>query len=434
VAKFGSDEYLAEALKKRETEFCCKLRTQQQLSVASTAQAVLERMLSDPILSNLIEHYTYTTTTLLLHGKKNLPFRNREDFMVQLPQLAKEPRAIIFFGNDSLTFTCNLHLNCTNTLVKEKVAGKQRTVPEKADHSLLRFDFSGEDYCTPAFLEAFLCLIGNCFGIIGGESGWARNRWLDFGTQSIWTNAYDRRYGNEFAHHYLNWANLFGPQDVAGIGRERFRSAPAHTCVDLPGGGILLTVCADPRDFATPAVQETVARVKKQLAILLPSERASPEEVAAYEAEIEAARNKSILPTPSPFAEAFRQANEQTPGEMARQAAGTVEGAKRFWKVTLDYTLTSVAVIDGFILTGFGFDEDEDDIEGGIQAFGAYVGECVRRHCGGSWRDEDMKGQPVLLDIGPKRQRFGPFRAVRQRFDKREQGTPLQDLVNSIGK
>jgi hypothetical protein len=432
MAKPGSDEWLAQALKERDTEFYCKLRTQQQLSVASTAQAILERMLGDPIFSRLIECHSYHAVHF--YDKEGLPFHQREDFTAMLPRLVNEPRAIIFFGNNARTLSCDLNLNCTHAIVKEKIAGKQRKVPEKAAHSLLRLEFSGEDYCNPAFLESYLRLIGDCFGIIGGDSGWARNSWLDFGTQSIWTNAYDRRYGNEFAHHYLNWANLFGPQDVAGIGRECFHSAPAHTCVDLPGGGILLTVCADPRDFATPAVQETVAQVKKHLGILLPSERADPEEVAAYEAKIEAARNKPIPSTPSPFAEAFRQTNEQTPGEMARQAAGTVEGAKRFWKVTLDYTLASVAVIDGFILTGFGPDEDEDDINGGIQAFGAYVGECVRRHCSGSWRDEDMKGQPVLLDIGPKRQRFDPFRAVRQRFDKREQGTPLQDLVNSIGK
>jgi hypothetical protein len=192
----------------------------------------------------------------------------------------------------------------------------------------------------------------------------------------------------------------------------------------------LLTLCADPRDFTTPQVQESVARVKKHLGILSPSERATHAELAAWRAQLQA----NTPPTPSPFAEAFRQADEQTPAEMARQAEGTVEGVKRFWNVALDYTLASVTAIDRLILTGFRPDEDEDDIAAGVQAFGAYLGECVRRNLGGTWRDEDMKGQPVLLDVGPKQERIDSFRAVRQRFEKRESGVPLKDWCNLIWK
>jgi hypothetical protein len=418
----GSDEWLAQVLKKRETEFSCKLRTRQVLPVASTAQAVVERILDDPVISRLIDYHEYSTVHF---REKGLRFRQRQDFTAMLPRLAKESRAFIGLGNDSLTFGCDLRLNCDNTLVKEKVEGKQRQVPNKADFSHIVFEFSGASYCTPAFLEPFLRLVGDCFGIIEGDYGWARNLWLD-----VWTNKYDNRYGDLFAPQFLTWANLIGPRHVAGIGRERFHSAPAHSCVDLPGGGIVLTVCADPRDVTTPKVQDTVARVKKHLGILSPSERASPEELAAFEAEMQVPPPQTV----SPFAEAFRQADEQTPGEMVRQAAGTVEGVKQFWNATLDYTPASVSAIDGLILTGFRQDEEEDDIETAVQAFGAYLGECVRRHFGGTWHDEEMKGQPVLLDVGPKRQRITPFRAVRQRFEKRENGIPLQEWYRSIGQ
>jgi hypothetical protein len=417
----GSAEWFAEWQQERETEFSAKLLTRQVLPVARTAQAVVERFLDDPVISTLIEYHSYDA---LHFQKKALPFRQREDFTAMLPRLAKESRALLVLGNDADTFYCQLHLNCTNVLVEEEVAGKRRKVPEKADLSEITFSFSGVSYCTPAFLEPFLRLLGDCFGMIGGDYGWARNLWLD-----VWTNRYDERYGDLFAPQFLTWGNLFGPRHVASIGRERFHTAPAHTCVDLPGGGILLTVCADPRDFTTPQVQETVARVKKHLGILAPSERASPEELAAFEVSLQ------VTPRPvvSPFAEAFRRADEETPGEMARQAAGTVEGVLRFWNVTLDYTPASVAALDKIIMLKFGSDEEED-IDIGVQAFGAYLGECVRRHFGGTWHDEDMRGQPVLLDVGTNKQRVKPFAAVRQRFEEGENVVPLQEWWNSIGK
>jgi hypothetical protein len=417
----GSAEWFAEWQQERETEFSAKLLTRQVLPVARTAQAVVERILDDPVISRLIEHHSYTT----LHSReKGIPSCQRKDFTDMMRRLEKEPRALIWLANDVRTFVCGLHLNCTNVLVEEEVAGKRRKVPEKADLSEITFSFSGVSYCTPAFLEPFLRLLGDCFGMIGGDYGWARNLWLD-----VWTNRYDERYGDLFAPQFLTWGNLFGPRHVASIGRERFHTAPAHTCVDLPGGGILLTVCADPRDFTTPQVQETVARVKKHLGILAPSERASPEELAAFEVSLQ------VTPRPvvSPFAEAFRRADEETPGEMARQAAGTVEGVLRFWNVTLDYTPASVAALDKIIMLKFGSDEEED-IDIGVQAFGAYLGECVRRHFGGTWHDEDMRGQPVLLDVGTNKQRVKPFAAVRQRFEEGENVVPLQEWWNSIGK
>ena len=410
-------------MKERETKFFCRLRTLRQLPVADTAQVVVERVLDDPVISGLIEFHEYTA----LHFREKGPrLCQRQDFAAMLPRLAKEPRALIYFWDDADTFAFGLHLNCTNTLVKEKVGDKQRQVPEKADFSTIEFMFSGESNCTPAFLRPFLRLVGDCFGIIGGDYGWVRKLWLD-----VWTNTYDEHHGDLFAPQFLTWANLFGPRHVESIGRDRLHSASAHTCVDLPGGGILLTMCADPRDFTTPQVQGTVARAKQYLGILAPSERATPAELAAFEASL----GPEVAPqTPSPFAEAFRRADEETPGEMARQAEGTVEGVKHFWDVMLDYTPASVAVIDELILTGFPPDEEEDSIETAVQAFGAYLGECVRRHFGGAWHDEDMKGQPVLLDVGPNQQRVHPFEAVQQRFENREDGTPLQEWYSSIGR
>jgi hypothetical protein len=417
----GSDEWFAQVLKQRETEFFCRFRNRHVLPVASAAKAVVERVLEDPVISSLIEFHEYTA---LHFRERGLRFSQRQDITAMLPRLVEEPRALIGLGNKALTFTCGLRINCDNLLVKQKVAGKQRQVPDKKDYCSIEFDFSGEAYCTPAFLQPFLHLIGDCFGIIDGDYGWVRRHFLD-----VWTNQYDDRYGDLFAPQFLTWVNLLGSRHVESIGRERFHTSPAHSCVDLPGGGILLTMCPDPRDFLSPQVQDTVTRAKKHLGILAPSERATPEELAAFYAEMHAPMPAS----PSPFAEAFRRADEETPGQMARQAEGTIEGVKQFWNVTLDCTPASASVIDRLIVTGFNPDEEED-IETAVQAFGAYLGECARRHYGGAWRDEDMKGQPVLLDVGPKRQRVDPFRAVRQRFEKRESGFALQEWFNSLGR
>ncbi len=422
MAEPGSDEWFAEQREERKTKFFCRLRTRETLPVLSTAEAVVERVLGDAVISNLIELQWCIGVSF---RQKPRHFDQRSDFTALLPRLAKEPRAIISGCNQLNTFSWSLSLNCDNVLVEEKVAGKRRQVPEKASSCQVEFDFSGVSYCGADFLEPFLRLVGDCFGIIGGDYGWVRNLWLD-----IWTDSYDQRYGDWFAPEFLTWANLFGPRHVEAIGRDRFHSARAHSCVDLPGGGLLLTMCADPRDFTSPKVQKTVKRVKKHLGILSPSERATPQELAVFEAEMHA----EVPPAASPFAEAFRQADEQTPGEMARQAAGAVDGVKQFWNLTLDYTRASVVVIDQLILTTFPADEEEDSTDVAVQAFGAYLGECVRRNYGGTWCDEDMKGQPVLHDVGSMQQHIDPFAAVRQRFENRPNGVPLQEWWESIRK
>ncbi len=421
MAESGSEEWFAEEDERMKTEFTCKLRTLQALPVPSTVRAVVERMLDAPGISKLIEVHEYTAVHF---REKQLRFRGPQNFIAMLPRLANEPRALIGMGDDALTFGCQLLLNCTNTLVNERVAGKRRQVPEKSEFSEIQFDFSGPTYCVSDFLDPFLRLVGDCFEIIGGDYGWVRNRWLN-----LWTNNFDDCYGDRFAPQFLTWANVFGPRHAEAIGRSRFRSARAHRCVDLPGGGILLTLCADPRDFTSPNVQKTVKRIKKHLGILSPSERATPEELAAFEASL----HREIPAGVSPFAEAFRRADEETPGEMARQAQGTVEGVKEFWLFTLDYTAESVDIIDELILVAFPIEQQEEDsTDTAVQAFGAYLGECVRRNYGGTWRDENMKGQPVLLDVGANQKRLDPFAAVRQRFEKRANGASLLDWWNSI--
>jgi hypothetical protein len=117
--------------------------------------------------------------------------------------------------------------------------------------------------------------------------------------------------------------------------------------------------------------------------------------------------------------EAFRQAREKTAAEMQRQAEGCVEGVRQFWGERLDFSPQSLAVVDRLIQTGFGPQPDEETIATAVQAFGAYMGEVVRRTLGGVWHDEEMKGQPILLNVGNHSIRIEPFRVVSERFGHR---------------
>jgi hypothetical protein len=79
---------------------------------------------------------------------------------------------------------------------------------------------------------------------------------------------------------------------------------------------MVLTIAASPLEQLEPGVQDRIAHVKAHLGILSPSERAAPEELAAFEARgaaAEAERKQRIE-------EAFRQAREKTAAEMQRQA------------------------------------------------------------------------------------------------------------------
>ncbi len=399
------------------------LRTHQQQGVQATTQAVLERVGGDPVFAPLLNSYIYAT---LHHYRPRFdPFDWQTTPQVLLADLAGEPRASIILKGPYLSAQVHLDLNCKNEIVKEKVDGKRRNVPKASDTSKASVDAGAANFTDPAFTQAYLHLLGDIFEIIGGEYGWAAHSAIRYGAD------FDRAHQDFFEPWFITWANLFSPGLVARLGRERLLSAPAYQVRELPGGSIVLTVAASPLEQLKPEVQERIAHVKAHLGILSPSERAAPEELAAFEARSVAAQAEMKRR----IEEAFRQAREQTAAEMQRQAEGCVEGVRQFWGEHLDFSPQSLAVVDRLIRTGFRPEEDEETIATAVQAFGSYVGEVVRCTLGGVWHDEEMKGQPVLLNVGFQKARVEPFRVVHERFEQRYgDGVSLVAWYQRIGK
>ena len=404
-----------------DTDISGILRARQQQEVQAATRAMLERVGNDPVFAPLLNHYIYAT---LHHYRPRFdPFDWQTMPEALLADLAGEPRAGIILKGPYLSAQVHLELNCKDEIVKEKVDGKRRSVPKASDESLASVFAGAANFTDPAFTQAYLHLLGDLFEIIGGEYGWAAHGAIRYGTD------FDRIHRSLFEPSFITWATVFGPELVARLGRERLLSAPAYQVRELPGGSIVLTVAASPLEQLQPEVQERIARVKAHLGILSPSERAAPEELAAFEAHSTAAEAEMK----QRIEEAFRQARARTAAEMQRQAEGCIEGVRRFWGVTLDFDPQSLTVLDRLIQTGFDRQADDETITTAVQAFGAYVGEVVRRSLGGAWHDEEMKGQPVLLDVGRDSVRVEPFRMVSRRFKRAsDKGYALPDWYQKI--
>lgn len=384
------------------------LRTHKQQDVQATARAVLERVGGDPAFARQLNRCAYAA--LRHRGWGFHPFDWQTTPQVLLADLINEPRAGIYLEGPYPSAHLWLDLNCKNEMVKEKVDGRLRSVPKASDTSDVLVSATAKYFSDPAHIQAYLDLIGDLFEIIGGGYGHA-----DHSAIRHWANDFDHIHWEPFEPSVITWANVFGPELVARFGRARLLSTAAHHVREMPGGSIVLTVAASPLEQLQPEVQERIARIKAHLGILSPSERAAPEELAATEARRAAAQAEMKRR----IEEAFRRAREETAAEMQRQADGCVEGVLKFWRTRLDFRPQSLAVVDRLIQTGFGSEEDEETIAGAVQAFGAFVGEVVRRTYGGVWHDEEMKGQPILLKVGPEQIRIEPFVAVRKRFEQR---------------
>jgi hypothetical protein len=392
------------------------LRTHWRQDVKTVTLSVLQRVERDPVIAPLLDSFRYAS----LHhsGHRFEAFDWQTTPQILLTDLVDEPRACISLKGERPSVQITLNLNCQSEVVKEKVDGKRRSVPKASDSSLADVSVSAEAFLDWAFVQAYLHLLGDIFEIINGQYGAAEHGAINHGDD------FDRIHRDLLEPSFITWANLFGPELVARLGRERLLSAPAHQVWELPGGSIVLTVAASPLEQLEPEVQERIARVKAHLGILSPSERAAPEELAAFEARSAAAEAKMK----GRIEEAFRQAREKTAAEMRRQAEGCVEGVRQFWGESLDFSPQSLEAVDRLIRTGFGHKADVETIATATQAFGAYVGEVVRRTLGGTWHDEEMKGQPVLLGVGRDSVRIEPFRAVSKRFEhsrEREYALPI---------
>ncbi len=383
------------------------LRTQRRQHVGTTIPVVLRRLADDVIFTGLLDQYVYATPHHYRPKSEHLDWAL--DAAALLPDIVGEDRCSLTVKGSASRVSLHLQVNCEDEIVQEKVDGKRRKVPKASQSSLAAVAVSADRFIVAEFAEAYLSLLGDLFDLIAGHYGWAEHGTVKHG------NDYDRIHANLFEPEHITWANFFGPALVERIGSQRFLSAPAYSLRELPGGGIVLTTAANPLQQLEPEVQERIAHVKAHLGITSPSERATPQELADFQARSaasDAAMRKRVE-------EAFQQARAQTAAEMQRQAEGCVQGTAQFWGERLDFRPESLETLDRVIASGFGPNEEPETIETAVQAFGAYVGEVVRRHLGGVWHDEEMKGQPVLLQVGPRKERVEPFKLARRRFQER---------------
>jgi hypothetical protein len=63
-------------------------------------------------------------------------------------------------------------------------------------------------------------------------------------------------------------------------------------------------------------------------------------------------------------------------------------------ELKLDYSISSVKLIDALIEKLRSEGNDEKSAENEIMAFGAYIGEVIKRHVGGYWTKPELAGFP----------------------------------------
>lgn len=390
-----------------DTNISSVLRTRLRQDVEATTRSVLERAGGDPVFAPLLSSYIYAT--LHHYRPRTDPFDWQTTPQTLVADLANESRAGISLEGPYPSAQLHLDLNSENEIVKERVDGERRNVPKASDRSTASVIASARYFSHLAFAQSYLDLVGDLFVIIGGEYGYANHLSIRHGTD------FDRIHRDFFEPSFITWANLFGPELVVRLGRERLLDAPAYQVRELPRGSIMLTVAASPMEQLKAEVQERISRVKTHLGILTPSERAAPEELARFETRGAAAQAKMT----ASVEEAFQLVREETAAEIKRQADGCVEGVRKFWGERLDFGSRSLAVVDRLIQTSFEPDADDKTIGAAVQAFGAYTGEVVRRSLGGVWHDEEMNGRPVLLNVGNHSVCVEPFCVVSKRFEHR---------------
>lgn len=383
------------------------LRTHQLQKPAATTRAILARIAPDEYFAPLINKYILSTRHHS-HQKAD-PFKWAATPDILYDQLAQEPRARIILEGDYPSIRIYLDLNCTGDMIKEKVNGKLRNAPRPSDTSMVTVSAFGTKFADSLFTQAYLNLLGDLFEIVEGDYGKAEHPAVRHGT------AYDQAHQDLFEPAFISWANLFGPRLVARIGIERLLTVPAYQFRELSNGGVLFTISPSPLVQLEPKAQQTIAQIKAHLGTQSPTEKATLDELAEFE------RNQTIIGQEmrQRIEQSVLQVREQTTLEMQRQAEGCVMGVKKFWGKTLDFSISSLMTVDHLIENGFQPNEPIDTINTGIHAFGAYVGEVVRRNLGGEWQNEVTQGQPVLLQVGSTHKRIEPFDLVARRFQER---------------
>lgn len=115
--------------------------------------------------------------------------------------------------------------------------------------------------------------------------------------------------------------------------------------------------------------------------------------------------------------------NSFTPELAPDIAAEIVESAQEISRVTLDYSVESLQLVDDIIDEFHREKLDFDDMAETLYAFGCYVGEVFVRNAGATWRAstqdelENVFGVPLILEMKASNSLVNPIGKVIKRME-----------------
>ena len=248
------------------------------------------------------------------------------------------------------------------------------------------------------------------------------------------------------------WLNWYGNALVERVGRERVRTVPCHSLIELPDGSILWTTRPTPADYASPEARAAQARAIVHLTgtaydetltrLLARSEQLRPVE-PAWDADL--APVFSLITSaigPAERSAAIRRWNAYVPPPVDdwRPAVEVTSDVPEPDLAIEDYDMAAEHLIallhdkiDGigrfspdtlpmidayFYRANYPARFDRADIDADlVPALGAYVGEVLRRRLGGRWvpRENQDEGAVVIGDRA-----WLPFARARAFFQSRD--------------
>jgi hypothetical protein len=394
----------------------CVLRTGVIPNPAQTIQTIFERLRDEKAFDS-INKYIYST--LHHHHPEYENFNWKETPLELVSDIKNEPRvSITLRGSYS---SISLDINCRDLIQDEIVDGKKRKVPEPSDFSTVYIKLRALHFLDLNFTLNYLKIISDIFVLFSGYYGFAQHVAVKHG------NDYDRVHSDLLDPWFVTWSNLFGPDLVDRFGSENLMGTPVYEVRELSNKSIMMIVSKNPLEQLDPEVQKIIDIAKRLLNILSPSERVSTEELSSFN-QLYTAREERIKQR---IADSFQK--NKTAAEMLRQADGCIHGVEKFFNERINYDKDSLVLVDRLIDVGYSDFEDEETLQTSIQAFGAFLGELIRRELNGEWEETD-KERPSVINIGKDRIEINPFKIVERRFIKgnKSKGFSLAEWFSSI--
>jgi hypothetical protein len=173
------------------------------------------------------------------------------------------------------------------------------------------------------------------------------------------------RDGYDKAYQVL-WLNVFGPELVEAVGRERMLSTPAHRVEALPNGAVLLVTWPTVADFASDETRRAQARAHVHL---------RPELDFDFDTVLRTLRERSARLAPVEPLVALMHTNVSSVFEETPESLTEVDS--RFWFENFPEF----------------FEREKID----EPAVGAYLGEVLVRNLGGQWLPRKKLGEAQVF-------------------------------------